>query len=105
MSIRIPIVNYQYNTAGAMRFNVPDSAAQKPANTAFVLGMWIKCPSSAFENTRVHTFMGRNGTNTGGNDGYVRFTSNSMNTIEALIRVSSPQFTTSVPLTQSAYAG
>jgi hypothetical protein len=106
MSIRIPFVNYQYavSPSGSVRLDLPSAAAQKPANTAFVLGMWVRGPSSAFENTRVHTFMGRQGTNTSGNDGYFRYTSNSMNAIEGLVRSGSTQrFSASVTLSASAY--
>lgn len=86
MSVKLPFVNYQYNGAGAVRYDIPSGGAQKPANTAFVLGCWIRPPDANFFQTRVHTFLGRQGAGTGGNDAYVRFTDNTMSDIIAYVK-------------------
>lgn len=105
MSIRIPYINYLANVTGlAVRLDLPSTAAQKPANKAFVLGMWIKCPSSVMDQTRVHTFMGRQGTNTGGNDAWFRFTDQGLSAIEGFVKSGSTQrFNALCTLSGSAY--
>ncbi|MCW3784529.1 hypothetical protein [Defluviimonas salinarum] len=86
MSIRLPFVNHQFATSGAVRLDAPTVACEKPASVACVYGLWVRPPSSPFVNNRSHTFLGQQGGGTGGNDGYVRFADQGMTTIEALVK-------------------
>lgn len=104
MSTKLPFVNHQYNAAGSVRYDAPSAAAQKPANTAFVLGLWVRAPDAPFVQRRPHVFLGRQNTGTGGNDAYLRFTSNSATDIAAKVNSGGQQrFAASVALGGSAY--
>lgn len=86
MSIAIPFVNHQFNTSGGMRYDLPASAAAKAANTAFVLGIWVRTPDAQFEQNRNHIIFGANNCGTGGRDSSLYFVDQAMTQLKAQIR-------------------
>jgi len=74
VSIYLPECNAQIQgSAGSVWVNLPAGASYKPANRAFVTGMFVETPLGGYENNVTYNILSKAAGYTGGNDGYLRF--------------------------------
>lgn len=74
MSLYLPECNAQMQgSAGAVWVDLPAGASYKPANRAFVTGLFVETPRGGYENNVTYNILSKAAGYTGGNDGYLRF--------------------------------